>query len=172
VGRRITVLGVLAATTLAVTAISAAAPGSSHRHTTASAAVTATAGELRIDGDAGVGYLDLSNAGTKQVVVQAAVSPVAASVLWTTAQQIVTSAHLFTASALCEDEPSLQAEADAAALHLHDLVIDPDGTLRLRPGSGSFQLTELTPGLHAGDHVPLTLYLDNGQQLTSELTVV
>jgi copper(I)-binding protein len=154
----------------AVVALTAASPGS-HESPAPSGGVSAAEGQLRIAGDTGTGYLELHNASTRQVVVQAAVSPAAASVLWTTRQQVVTSADLFTASALCEDEPSMEAEADAAALALHELVINPGQTLALQPGSGALQLTELTPGIRQGAHVPVTLYLDNGQQLTTDLTV-
>jgi copper(I)-binding protein len=171
VRRRLALLSVTLAGAAIVTALSAAGPGRSDPPAQ-SGIVTTSAGQLRINGDTGTGYIDLHNASAKQVVVQAAVSPAAASVLWTTSQQVVTSAHLFTASALCEDEPSLEAAANAAALRLHDLVIGPGASLSLRPGSGSLELTELVGGLRRGDRVPVTLYLDNGQQLVSTLTVV
>lgn len=170
VTRRPAVVALAAAACAAIAALAVSAPGAA-AGAVAPAMVTASHGRLELSGDRGTGYLELHNATARQVVVQAAVSPVAASVVWATRQQVITPAHLYTASGLCEDVPALESEANAAAHALHDLVIDPGATLTLRAGSGALEFTGLTPGLRHGTRVPVTLYLDDGQRLTSELTV-
>lgn len=173
VGAGVAVVGALCALAALTGAGTPSAGPSTPEPAAGGGAVTAVGGRLLVSGDSGRAYLDLHNAGPDQVLVQAAVSPAAASVLWTTRQQVLTPGHLFTASALCEDGTSARSRAAANALarSLHDLVVNPGQTLRLAPGSGSFELTGVQGHLPAGARVPLTLYLTNGQQLTTDLLV-
>lgn len=120
VTRRPAVVALAAAACAAIAALAVSAPGAA-AGAVAPAMVTASHGRLELSGDRGTGYLELHNATARQVVVQAAVSPVAASVVWATRQQVITPAHLYTASGLCEDVPALESEANAAAHALHDL---------------------------------------------------
>lgn len=116
-------------------------------------------GSVSANRDRGAGHLSIRNTSAGYVQIVAATSPVATSVRWTTARQVVTLETLFSAGSVCAPNSSVEQAAAEQAAGLRDLIVPARSTLHLRSGTDELILDGLAPTLAPGDPVEVDLIL-------------